>query len=336
MSTLPNSNSNSYNNSNSNSNGSESNLNNKNEFYQKNTNKMNSLENSLSYSYKKLIISDPFNNRSKIAEVAKGAKGVYIFEVAESNNIYVGSSINLYNRVCSYFMPSILSKSDRRVLRYFNKYGFKNVTLTLLILESSSTWDQVIKLEQNHIDFISPNLNVDLVAGGYNGYHTPMSLEARDILRKLRGTPIYIYDTFTKSLIFLFDSKQLLYDIIGIHHVTLNNCINNGKLYLNRFFLSLDIISEFPYESIITSKELVLLIGKVQDQYLPNQPASKKILAENILKPDLTRSFMSIGELARQLKGDRGTIRNYISGKSTGLYRNQWKFTIIEIDSNNT
>jgi len=83
LSTLPN--------SNSNSNGSESNLNNKNEFYQKNTNKMNSLENSLSYSYKKVIISDPFNNRSKIAEVAKCAKGVYIFEVAESNNIYLGS-----------------------------------------------------------------------------------------------------------------------------------------------------------------------------------------------------------------------------------------------------
>jgi len=60
-----------------------------------------------------VIISDPFNNRSKIVEVAKGAKGVYIFEVAESNNIYVVSSINLYNRVCSYFMPSILSKSDR-------------------------------------------------------------------------------------------------------------------------------------------------------------------------------------------------------------------------------
>jgi len=32
---------------------------------------MNSLENSLSYSYKKVIISDPFNNRSKIVEVAK-------------------------------------------------------------------------------------------------------------------------------------------------------------------------------------------------------------------------------------------------------------------------
>lgn len=70
---------------------------------------------------KKIVILDPFNNRSKISEVAKGAKGVYIFEELESNNIYVVSSINLFNRVYSYFIPSILAKSDRRVLRYFKK-----------------------------------------------------------------------------------------------------------------------------------------------------------------------------------------------------------------------
>lgn len=64
------------------------------------------------------------NNRQKIADVAKGAKGVYIFEVINSNNVYVGSSINLYNRVSSYFMPSILAKADRLVLRYFNKHGW--------------------------------------------------------------------------------------------------------------------------------------------------------------------------------------------------------------------
>ena len=280
--------------------------------------------------YNKIVILDPFNNRSQIAEVAKGSKGVYIFEELESNNIYVGSSINLYNRVCSYFMPSILSKSDRRVLRYFNKYGFKRVRLTLLILKSTSSWDQVIELEQKYIDLISPNLNVDLVAGGYNGYHTPMSKEACDILRKLRGTPIYIYDTLTKSLIYLSDSKQLLYDTISIHHVTLSNCINNGSLYLNRFFLSLDVISEFPYESIISSDELKLVIIKARDQYVPKQPARKEVLAENFIKPELNRSFSSIGEIARYLKGDRGTIRKYLSGKSIGLYRKQWKFTIVE------
>jgi len=77
--------------------------------------KWNSLENSLSYSYKKVIISDPFKQSFQIVEVAKGAKGVYIFEVAESNNIYVVLSINLYNRVCSYlcllFYLSLIGES---------------------------------------------------------------------------------------------------------------------------------------------------------------------------------------------------------------------------------
>jgi hypothetical protein len=86
---------------------------------------------------KKYEILNPFSNRSKIAEVAKEAKGVYIFEVENKNLCYVGSSINLYNRVCSYFMPSILSRADRKVLRYFNKYGFENVKLILYILDAN-------------------------------------------------------------------------------------------------------------------------------------------------------------------------------------------------------
>ncbi|KAF9818421.1 hypothetical protein IEO21_02770 [Rhodonia placenta] len=285
------------------------------------------------YNPKKFEILDPFHNRSKIADVAKGAKGVYIFTVCEelsNHNIsYVGSSINLYNRVCSYFMPSILAKADRRVLRYFNKYGFNNVKLTLFILDSNSTWEQVLELEQYYIDSLSPNLNVDLVAGGYNGYHYPMSQAARDALRKIRGTPIYIYDNTTKSLIFISDSKEWLYSNIGIHHISLNNCIIDGKLYLNRFLFSMDIISELPYESILTSEDLVLLINTVRSKYKPNQPKSKKVLAENILNPNLNCTFSSIGELAKHLKGDKSTIRKYILGRSEGLYRKQWKFTIL-------
>ena len=91
----------------------------------------------------KVEIMNPFNNRDKIAEVAKGATGVYIFEVINentANDIYVGVSISLYSRVCSYFMPSILNKADRKVLRYFKENGFKNVKLTLLILDNGATW----------------------------------------------------------------------------------------------------------------------------------------------------------------------------------------------------
>jgi hypothetical protein len=125
---------------------------------------------------------------------------------------------------------------------------------------------------------MSPNLNIDLVAGGYNGYHTPMSQDGRDILRTLRGTAIYIYDSLNKSLIFISDSKQWLYDNIRIHNITLNNCIINGNLYLylKRFLFSLDVVSEFPYEYILSLDKLITLIKKVQDEDIPTQPYSKK------------------------------------------------------------
>jgi hypothetical protein len=65
-----------------------------------------------------------------------------------------------------------------------------------------------LELEQYYIDLLSPNLNVDLIAGGYSGSHTLISPEAKEALRKIRGIPIYIYDNITKSLIFISDSKQ--------------------------------------------------------------------------------------------------------------------------------
>ena len=302
----------------------------------KTTNYNTSPQKGLKHPYKKFEILDPFNNRLKIAEVAKEAKGVYLFEVNNKKLAYIGSSINLYNRVCSYFMPSILARSDRKVLRYFNKYGFSNVKLTLFIMEPSSSWKEVIELEQYFFNTLSPSLNVDLVAGGYNGYHAPMSQEARYLLRRFsgraseqRGTPIYIYDTHTKSLIFISDSKQWLYTNLGIHHVSLNNCIANGSLYLNRFLLTLDFISEYPYEDILTEDSLISLVNTVKVQYKPTQPASKSVIAENVNHPELTRIFSSIGEASRHLKGDKGTIRKYIDGKSNGLYRKQWKFTLV-------
>ena len=98
--------------------------------------------------------------------------------------------------------------------------------------------------------------------------------------------------------------------------------------------ITLETISEFPYESILTQEELRSLVENVRAQYKPNQPKSKKILATNVLKPELSQTFESIGILSRFLKGDRGTIRNYILGRSEGLYRKQWKFTLIDSNSN--
>lgn len=280
------------------------------------------------------IINNPFENRKLIAEYAKNKKGVYIFQIyatspvfaggegigrLNNNLYYVGSSINLYSRVCSYFMPSILSKADRRVLRYFNKHGFKNVKLSLYILEDNASVDNVLNLEKYFIDSFSKEnlLNIETIPR--SGFHLPMSEEARLKLRKLRGQVFYIYDTNTKTLIFIFDSKQFAIDNINIDYRTLNDCLNEGTLYLNRFMFSLEPINEFVFEAIISLNELKTLIKEQRYTQKNIQSTSKKLYVENITNPSLNKEFDSISQFANFVKGDRGTIRSYIN--QTKLYR---------------
>jgi hypothetical protein len=281
------------------------------------------------------IIDNPFDNRKSIAEYAKNKKGVYIFEIlkkAEHNLYYVGSSINLYSRVCSYFMPSILSKADRRVLRYFNKYGFKDVKLSLYILDDKASIEDVLNLEKYYIDYYRTYkkvgekdnlLNIETIPR--SGFHLPMSEEARIKLRKLRGQVFYVYDTNTKTLIFIFDSKQFAYDNINIDHRTLNNCLYEGNLYLNRFMFSLEIINEFVFEALISLNELKTLIKEQRYTQKSIQSTSKKLYVENITNPSLNREFDSISQFANYVKGDRGTIRSYVTHGSDGSARSATK-----------
>jgi len=288
------------------------------------------------FSYVEFIIMDPYNNRDKIKKVSKKMKGIYIFEILKHKYVYVGSSINIYNRICSYFMPSILANADRRVLRYFRKYGFKNVKLILYILSSEYSREQIIKAEQYFIDLYKSRyslLNVDLVAGGSLGYHKPMPIEMRNKLRKLRGIAFFVYDIKSHSLIYKFKSKQHAYDNIHIDHRTLNNCLDNGILYLNRFLFSIELINEFPFEIPISLDSLKKLIQRIQLNNKSIQKNSKKIYAENIKQPELSRIYNSINSFAKAVGGDRCTIRLYLNNikKEGSLYRKQWKLKKVDI-----
>jgi len=82
----------------------------------------------------------------------------------------------LYNRVCSYLMPLILAKGDRRVLRYFHKYGFKDITLTLYIRIYNATSQMAVQLEQYFMNTVLPFLKVDLQTSS-TGYHEALSMK---------------------------------------------------------------------------------------------------------------------------------------------------------------
>lgn len=278
-------------------------------------------------------IRNPFENRKGILNVAKYKKGIYIFEILDKNLYYVGSSINLYSRVCSYFMPSILNKADRFVLRYFKKYGFKDVNLILHICKDTITIHEILQLEEKFIADYSSNKLLNIETIPRSGYHLPMSEEARDKLRKIRGQAFYVYDNLSKSLIFIFDSKQYAYNQIKLDHRTLDNCLYNGNLYLDRFLFTLEPLLEFSFESLISIEELKSLITEERYKFKIKQPASKMIYVENIYNSLLNNQFDSISEFAKRVKGDKGTIRDYVNGKKIGLYRGQWKIRLIK---NNT
>ena len=216
-------------------------------------------------------------------------------------------------------MPSILNTKARRVLRYLNKHGFSNIKLTIYIMNIESSLDEVVALEQHFLDTLNPNLNVDLVASS-SGYLEPMSQELRDKLRKQRGIPVYLYDYKTLNLLYIFESKQDMYSSMNIHHKTLNDCLDLGSLYLDYFFLSLDML-ESENINLLTLDKVKTLIVEKRDLYKAKHPAAKPILAE--FKGDESKNleFDSLNSLAKHLKGDRQVIREYLKGNKSGYYR---------------
>ena len=288
-------------------------------------NKYNDNEEKNKFKYIKVTVENPYKNRDTILKVTKRQKGVYVWESLDGKSMYVGHSINLYNRISSYFMPSVLNTKARKVLRHLNKHGFNVIKLTLYIMDIQSSLKEIVSLEQHFIDTLKPSLNVDLVASS-SGYHEPMVQEMREKLRKQRGTPIYVYEAEGLTLLHVFDSKQYMYDKIGIHHKSLQDCLDTGTLYLDYFFLSLDLLVNENVK-LLTLDEIKTSVNFKRVLYKVKHPAAKAILAE--FKDDASKNleFNSINSLARHLKGDRKVIREYLKKSKSSYYRGKWKFT---------
>lgn len=266
-------------------------------------------------------VENPFHNRRRIAMIAKNAKGVYIF-TSKSTDIYVGSSVSLYTRVVSYFIPSILQGANRKVLHYFRVNGFDNVILTLHVINPESNLSS-LELEQYFIDNLKPNLNVDISAKS-TGFHEPISEYWRNYFRKIRGTGIYIYDVRSAKLVFASDSIQYIVDNLGIHRSTIIKYASGTELFLDRFRFIQDLLPELDNSSWMTLEQFKKHFSECRLAFDTSkiQPRSKQILAENVSKPSLTKVYSSITSFSKDVKGDKQTIRKYINSDNT-LYRNQ-------------
>lgn len=79
------------------------------------------------------IYENPIEDRERINKEIKGKSGVYAWVNKINGKAYVGSSINLDDRVSDYFKPSYLNKYSKIVIaRAIIKYGLLNFSLVIL------------------------------------------------------------------------------------------------------------------------------------------------------------------------------------------------------------
>lgn len=98
-----------------------------------------------------------FYKLDEVAKVAEGKKGIYFF-IKNYKIIYVGkSNRNLFERVKKYSYRS--NKEERKVMLYLKTKGYKNIDLTLYILDPTVSPIEIEAMEIYYIKTLNPTLN---------------------------------------------------------------------------------------------------------------------------------------------------------------------------------
>jgi hypothetical protein len=98
------------------------------------------------------VFNDCFQTKNLILRTVKGFGGVYIFQNKVNGKRYVGSSVDLRNRLYTYLGLSLKSSNIGRVVyNALLKYGLSSFSLTIIIIPDA-TRDAVLVLEQYVMD----------------------------------------------------------------------------------------------------------------------------------------------------------------------------------------
>ena len=128
---------------------------------------------------------------ANIITKCKGKSGIYAFINNINGNIYIGSSVCLYNRLRDYNQPRYLKiKSHFPIVRALNKYGSENFTIVILEITDS---ENLIRREQKWINDFKPLYNILRNAGNSAGYiHTERGKEkiSKAIIGKERSEEV--------------------------------------------------------------------------------------------------------------------------------------------------
>lgn len=155
-------------------------------------------------------------NKKKIYQALRKKSGVYIFINNITNDLYVGSSVNLTQRmVRHYYNFNSPNPSRLIIVRAMKKYGLENFSLG--IKEFCVQSPQIcISLEQKWIDYYKPKYNILNTAGSSFGFKH--SVETINKLKEKLAKENH--PKFVRSGITSNETKTAISEGIKIYYLT--------------------------------------------------------------------------------------------------------------------
>jgi group I intron endonuclease len=291
---------------------------------------------------------------------------VYIYKLCtdDKEKFYVGSTINMAQRFRQHkYRADIFAREFKYNSIFYNhvtKYGWNNFKFGIIEymnFESDIEWqdkkDILLKIEQKYLDLLSPELNINKVAGSMLGFkHSEdnilkfglihrgksyvkskhvlsirPSISQETILKlKLHNKDITV-SIYNKNdeLVKEFNRIKIAAEFVGLSASSVSGYIKNGKLWNNLYYFKLKtnsklekLTKDFPLDTNnITSIRSISDINKNCKSY------KLEVLYNN----ETLCKFRSIREASRYLNISKITLVKYSTENK--LWKNKYKFKIM-------
>ena len=168
-----------------------------------------------------LYFNDIKLSKRDIYSKLRSKSGVYMFINNLTNDLYVGSSLNLTKRMSSHFYYASTEKMKTILARAMRKYELHNFSLAILEFCEKDLITS-IKLEQKWIDHYKPKYNILKIAGSSQGFTHKIEtiVKLKELFRKANH-PKYGYKTSS-------DTKKAISE--GIKQFYINNSHTSPSL----------------------------------------------------------------------------------------------------------
>lgn len=183
-------------------------------------------------------------------------EGLYGFFLKSGGSaLYIGSSVNLPQRIRQYLLPSKNQLIKGLIGDFVRGDNFNTAELRVMPLPRDVFSTLLIHSEQYMFFTLNPSLNIVKVAG--SGGQTILSEEALLKQIKGRGETVYAYDMGNKKFLGEFPSMRRTADHFNINLKTLRYAVRENRVSQGIYFSMSPVIDLFAVEAEILEQKVL-------------------------------------------------------------------------------